>query len=55
MGVSHGFAGIDAEMPTVRGGLCRAVHRRWNFRLYRAMDSDFDAGNLFDFAGISCS
>ena len=46
--------GVDAQMPDVRGGLCRVVHRRRHYRLNRPMDPNSDAGVLFDVAGISC-
>lgn len=46
--------GIDAQMPALRGGLRRLLHRRRRFRLNRPMDPNSNAGVLSDVAGISC-
>ena len=54
MAVPHDSTGVDAQMPAVRGGLRRVVHRHRHFRLNRPMDPNSNAGVLFDLAGISC-
>ena len=46
--------GVDAQMPAVRGGLCRLVHRHRRFRLNCSMDPNSNAGALFDLADVSC-
>ena len=54
MGLPDGFAGVDAEMPAVRGDVCGALHRRGDYRYDRAMDPNFHACALFVHAGVSC-
>ena len=54
MALPHRPSGVDAQVPAMRGGVYRAVHRRRRFRLNRPMDPNFDAGVLFDVAGLSC-
>ena len=44
----------NAQMPALRRGLRRFVHRHWHYRLHGEMDSAFNAGVLFDLAFISC-
>jgi hypothetical protein len=53
MALSHRSIGADAQMPDVHSSLCRAIHRHWHQPLHRPMDPDFNAGILFEFAGIS--
>ena len=54
MALPHRSPGVDAQMPDVRGGVCRAVHRHGRFHPDRPVDPDSDAGVLCGFTGISC-
>jgi hypothetical protein len=53
MAVPGHDAGVDAQMPAMRGGLFRAVYRHRRFRLNGAMDPNSYAGVLFELAWIS--
>ena len=46
--------GVDSQMPAVRGGLHRVVHRHRCYRLNRPMDPSSNAGVLSDVAGVPC-
>ena len=48
-------AAVDPQMPDVRGGLRRTIHRPRHHRLSRAVDSNSDGGVLFELAGVPCS
>src|SRR5438445_12491877 len=54
MAVPRHLPGVDAQMPTMRGGVFRLVHRYRHYRLNRPMDPHSDAGVLLDRAGVSC-
>ena len=53
MGLSGHAAGVDAQVPDMRGGVCCAFYGCWHFGHDGAVDSDFNAGGLFGVAGIS--
>ena len=53
MGLSGHAAGVDSQVPDMRGGVCGAVHGCWDFRDNGAVDSGFNAGDLFRVAGVS--